>query len=249
MSISDSTLFAYLDCTLAADEQQRIATLAENDPGLARRIERQQRIAEAARDGFAKDLEEPVPDRWVAMIDSAMGEAYPGKIHSLAKHRAKNADLRLGWSGWQLGGAIAASLALGLYLGGTSVTPALIEERSDVMLASAPLAGALDGARSGVSVRIAGDRSVELLLSVRSRAGDYCREALVSAAGAGASRHLLACHSADGWRVVALSEGAPREAGYATATGASPLDAMIDSLGGEPLDSAAEAAAIERRWR
>ncbi|HEX8667195.1 MAG TPA: hypothetical protein VF727_02345 [Allosphingosinicella sp.] len=245
MTIDDQTLFAWIDGMLPAEEQARIARLVAEDPALAERVDRQEALAAAARESFRADLDEPVPDAWIARIDAALPAAGGGRVESLAAARERR---RLRWTGWHAGAAAAAALVAGLLLGRTTAGGGeLVGERGGVLVAAAPVAKALDGARSGLPVPLAGGRSLEIRLSLRSAAGDYCREALVS--GAGGGDHLLACRGKQGWRIAGLAHGAAARGGYEAVGGDSPLDPLLDGIGGEPLDAAAEQAAIAAGWK
>lgn len=246
MTIGDETLFAYLDGTLPPDEQRRIALAIAEDPALAERVERQAELAEAARDSFAADLDEPIPDAWIAAIDAAMPQAQTGQVASLAAARERK---RARWTSWQAGGAIAAALVLGLFLGNGAGGPGgdLVVEQGGALMAAAEVGEALDGARSGVAVQLAGGRSLDVQLSLKTPQGGFCREALLSAPGG--SDRMLACREDQGWRIAGLAHEAAGGTGYETVGGEGALDGLVDSLGGEPLDAAAEQAAIQRGWK
>lgn len=244
MSVSEETFYAFLDGTLAAEERERVAALIAGDRTLAVRLANQQVLAAAARASFSADLEQPIPPGWLEAIDSADLEP-SASVASLDVWRARRANR---WTGWHVGFAAAASLALGLYVQGPERSGSLIDDRDGVLLASASLHEALDIARSGVPLQVDDDRAIDVQLSMRSAAGDYCREALVSA-GAKASHHLLACRGGSGWQVVGLAPTAPAEAGYATASGDTPFDPLITSMGGEILDGEGERLAIIAGWK
>ena len=244
MTIDDKTLFAWLDGTLPPDEQQRVALALAEDPALAERIERHERLAEAAQDSFSRDLEEPIPDAWIARIDAALPQAGAGGVGSLAAARERR---RARWTSWQAGGAVAAALVLGLFIGrGPGEDPALVSERGGVLLASAEVGRALDEARSGVPVALGDGRSLDVQLSLRTPSG-FCREAVV--AGEEGANRLVACRGGEGWRVAGLAPEGAGTGGYQTVGGDSALEGVLDGLGGEPLDSPAEQDAIRRNWR
>jgi anti-sigma factor RsiW len=240
--ISDEAILRYLDGTLAADEQSDFAERLVSDPDLAARVERQEALEQAARESFRADLEEPVPDRWIAMIDAAMPAAQSGKLESLAAHRERRS---MRWQGWHVGAAAAASLAIGLLLNDFGAQP-LVREEGGVLIAGAPLRDALDGARSGVPVELASGGSLDVRLSLRNAQGRYCREAVV--ANSGAADHLLACREGEDWRVQGMIRSGGREGEYQTVAGDSPLDPLVDAMGGEMLDAAAETDAIRGGW-
>lgn len=244
MSISEETFHAFVDGILPAGERARVGAMIAADPALSARLVKQQELAGAARASFSADLEQPVPPAWLELIAGA-GVKHAGSVVSLDGRRARRPNM---WSSWHMGLAAAASLALGLVVGRPDGPDSLLEERDGVLLASASLSDALDGARSGVPVQIDDGRALNVQLSMRSAAGDFCREALVNA-GADRGSHLLACRARSGWHVVGLARAAPAEVGYATASGDTPLEPVISSLGGEILDATGERSAIAARWR
>ncbi|HEV2746431.1 MAG TPA: hypothetical protein VGW34_03930 [Allosphingosinicella sp.] len=246
MTIDDATLFAYLDGILDPADRQRVALAIASDTALAERVARQQELVRAAQASFAGDLEEPIPDRWIAAIDAALPATDAGSVASMAAARDRRAAR---WSNWQAGGAIAAALVLGLFFGrGIGATDGGIVAASGAsVMASAPVAEALDKALSGVPVRLAGSRSLDVQLSLRTAEGSFCREALISDSAHG--HRLVACREEGGWRVAGLAREEARGSGFETVGGDGPLDALVQGLGGEPLDAAAEQRAIAARWK
>lgn len=244
--ISDETLYAFIDGTLSKRESNRIAALIDADPSLARRVENQRALIDAARHSFEEDLRQPVPDSWVAMIDAKMLPATSNNVKSLAVRRLRR---KSGWHNWHLGAAAAASLVVGLYIGDIRSPDPLLQEQDGIMLASAGLADALGTGRSGVPVQLASGPSVDVQMSVRSSSGEYCREAIVSRPGSTADTNVLACRDDSGWRIVGIAQTPPRQMGYETASVRQPLDDLVSSVGGRVLDAQGEQAAIAADWR
>lgn len=244
MNGKEQMLFDFVAGRLEPEAHERFAALVATDPNLAQRVVRQQLLQRAARQSFEEDLVEPVPDAWVAQIDQALPGATTGKVESLAALRVRR---KLGWPKWQTGAAVAASLALGLYIGGSGKPPGEFGQGDGVLLASAPLSAALDTAPSGVPVELAGNRVFDVQLSLRDGAGRYCREAAIRGE-TGREEHLLACKEQSGWRIVGFAQADSPQEGYETAEGEKPLDTLISSIGGAPLDAQAEQKAIEQKW-
>lgn len=245
MRIDDETLFAFVDGTLPPDEQQRVALAIADDPALAERVERHERLAKVARESFSGDLAEPIPDAWIARIDGALPQGGVTGVASLAAARERR---RARWTTWQAGGAVAAALVVGLFIGrGAGEGSGLIAEHGGVLLASAEVGRALDQARSGVPVDLDGaGRSINVQLSLRTT-NAFCREAVV--AGDEGANRLVACRGDEGWRIAGLAPDGRGNGGYQTVGGETALEDVLDSLGGEPLDAAGEQDAIRRGWR
>lgn len=158
------------------------------------------------------------------------------------------------WSSWL---AMAASLALGVVVGATGgwLRPSGTGDSPDDPAAALLLAGtgpvlpemlgrSLASAPSGTDQSL-GQASLRPVLTFRDATGALCRQfALQSGA---ARTDALACHRDGRWQLEALARGEAAGTGYATAAGPSegPVAlAVADRIAGEPLDAAAEAAAL-----
>ena len=140
---------------------------------------------------------------------------------------------------------MAATLALGIGLGtlagDRSGAPVTIE--GGRMVAAAALGEALDTQLASASQPRG---AMRIGLSFRDRNNALCR----SFQGEGATG--LACRDGMQWRIEGIySADAPAASDYRMAAGSDPrLAALIDSvIAGEPLDAAAERAALANGWR
>ncbi len=93
MSIPDETLMAYADGTLAPEEATRVARGVAADPVLAERLGQLRAGGEAARGAFAGVLQEPVPDRLLAVLQRSAPQApvlqpVPAAEDRAARHAA-----------------------------------------------------------------------------------------------------------------------------------------------------------------
>lgn len=244
MTNNDDNIYRYVDGALPSDEEAVFAATVARDPNLAARVEAQHKLSQAARESFARDLEEPLPDRWVEMIDAAAPAFRSEKVESLAARRERRS---MRWKGWQVGTAAAASLIAGIMLGRVQSSNPLIEEKGGIVLASAPLQQALDEARSGVPLQFGSNRALDVRISLKTAAGDYCREAILTGSGDSAG-HLVACRRDGKWHVQGLAQTAKEEGAYQTVAGDSPLDSVVDAMGGEALDAEGERSALSRGW-
>lgn len=235
-AISDETLTAYADGELAAAEAARVRVAVEADPALAQRLAALREAREAARAAFAEVAREPVPARLIASVLAADAAA-------AAPPRAANAPA------WRMA-AIAAALAL--VVGGVAGAllapgPGRIAAPLDPLAPAGPaLAQALDGAASGEAVAFAGG-TVRLLASYPTGAGP-CRAFAIEGQAAASG---LACRADGAWHTrIVVARPAARE-GFVPASGDDPLvRELLDRLGAtQPLDAAAERAAIARGWR
>lgn len=246
MTIDEATLFSYLDGSLPQSERQRVEAHIAGDEELARRVAAHRALEHTARESFADELREPVPASWIAAIDDAMTASRASGVEHIVVARERR---RMRWSSWQAGGAIAAALALGVGLGWTmqGTQGQLVTERAGTLMASAPVAGALDGSMSGVPVKLPAGRVLEVQLSVRGADGRFCREALIH--DAAAAQRILVCRGSEGWQIAGLARTAAPGGGYRQVSGDGSLDALVEAIGGEPLDAAGEQAAIAAGWQ
>ena len=244
MSISDEELMAYVDGESDADTRIAIEAAVAADPQIAARIERQRALRRLIGDAYGDALHEAVPRRLLA---AARSQSASAPVVDLAEARAR----RRGPSAWTMAGAMAACLAVGLFLGqGPNLVgePALIEAT-----ASGPVArGGLDRALSDQLTAQQAGQAVQIGISFRSTDGRYCRTFKTSQ-----GRYLagLACREPKAWalRTVTTIPGEPKVAGnYSMA--ASPLPAPVaaavdQTITGESLDAAGEERARARGWR
>ncbi len=153
--------------------------------------------------------------------------------------------------------AMAAALAIGVVAGSQLVPGGLSPQPSGAPAAFRLAAGApvADGATarllstvaSGAGADLDGAR-LEPLLSFRDEEGRLCRQLRVS--GRDTTLDALACHDGRGWRIEALATRPAATGGYVTAAGPDEgpvAEAVGERIAGEPLDAAAEAAALAGR--
>lgn len=247
MRVSDEELGAYLDGECDAAEAARIAALIESDGELAARAERLRRDMALVQQAFAGMLDEPVPAALRAAVTPPEAAAEGTKVVDFAAARAARRPR------WLPPLAMAASVALGVVVGAVGFNgPAGDREAGLIMAATGrPVAGpelaaTLASARSGTSVTLA-EAVVKPVLSFRDETGRLCRQ--FSLRQAQALTNGIACAEGGSWRMVVLAEGVAAEGGeFVTAAGPAEaaIEATLDALMmGEPLDAAAEAAALK----
>jgi hypothetical protein len=175
-----------------------------------------------------------VPGRFAEMLC----EPEPAPVADFAAAREKRESRRglsrVHW-GWIAGPALAASLALAVFLPRSGDVP---EGH-----AGAQLASALD--QQLVATQPA-DADTRILLSFRDGEGRYCR-AFASEAQSG-----IACREAEGWRLHVTGEGAvtrPDDYRMAGGNAADILAEAQDMASGPALTAEEEAAARQRGWR
>ena len=266
--IDDETLMAYADDVLPQAERQRVEQALAADAGLRTRLEAFRATARllAPLDGT---LDEPLPPRLQRLAGARPAEAAPRASPASAPARAPHAaPSPLGaLVDWLFGsGRGLATAAAAFVIGGLVglVDPAGWRADQGPSAAGAPpaasqaqLARALDATPAGVPVGIGegpGRRTITPQGSVRTPAGEYCREYLsVPESEGSAPERGIACTLPEGgWQVrLLVAQPAPRPGEFRPASsGLAAFDALAAQVAqGEPLSPDEERRAIERSWR
>ncbi len=225
--IDEAMLIALVDGELDEVNRRRVERAVADDPALAQRLAQHRALRETLSGHYRPVAEEPVPDRFRALLTES--ETVVPMTRPVRR-----------WGGWAMGGAIAASLVLGLAVGrfsGGEAGP--IGMQGGTLVAQGELARALDGqlasAQDGATVRME--------LSFRRKGGGWCRSFDGAVAG-------VACRQDDGWQVQQILPGMTQGSDYRQASSAddrlmATVDALID---GAPVDAAGEKAAQAKGW-
>lgn len=231
MNISDERLSAFLDAELPEAEMDAIRQAVADNEELAERLAELAMVDDlVARSAAAIDTQPLSPG--VAQVLAASKPDARVIAFPMARRLRQLVQKNL---------AIAASVLLVAAIGAFQ----LLAPKQDHWQAIAEL---LETGGSGQQL-VAGDGSrLKARLSFRDQQGDYCRQFQLRDR-AGASEQI-ACRRQGEWQPVAsVPVKASAPGSYQTASGESPLDAQLDQMmSGEPLDAAAEAAAIASRW-
>ena len=231
--IDETMLIALVDGELDEVSRRRIERAVAEDPALAARLDMHVRLRDRLADHYAPIEAEPVPAAMRALLQ-AEAKVVPFARPVAARRHA-----------WMTGGAIAASLLLGLGIGhfsgggGGGDGPVAVEQGT--MVAQGELASALEtqlaSAQDSAPIRIG--------LSFRRKGGGWCRSF------EGQAISGVACRQEQGWQVQQLVPGSGQETAYRQASsGDVRLMATVDALmDGSPLDAAQEKAAKARRWQ
>ncbi len=243
MKITDEQLMAYADDELGADDAARVEAAIAAEPALADVVARHRALRRELRDAFAPSLDEPVPERLLALLR----EPVVSNVVPLATRREQPTARRWALPEWA---AIAAALALGIAVSQWALAPGgsgLVDGGDGGLVAGRDLSRQLDQQLAGDA--LAG--GIDVGLSFRNAEGAYCRSFVADASPPLAG---LACRRGDGrWQLPVLVESSPAPGGeLQQASSALPgavlaeLDARID---GEPLDASQERAARDAGWR
>lgn len=244
MKFSEETLMAYADNELDAKTRTAVEEAMATDPEVAKRVAQHKALRGKVRLAFDNVIEEPTPQR---LIDAARGVPAVRREGNVIPLRRKAAPPRA-WPQWA---SIAASLIVGVIIGQAMLRGSgsdLVTSRGGQLLANSVLSHALSEQLASTQT----DQSaVHVGVSFKSKAGTYCRTftAHESTTLAG-----LACRDHEGWRVQVLAQttSTPDNGlAYRQASSDLPksvLQAVDDSIAGDPLNAAAETAARDKNW-
>lgn len=231
MNVTPEELAAFADGELGEPRQGEIAAAVAADPALAAEIARHRALKERLSAHFAPILHEPVPEKLTALLPGGR----EAQVVDLATARQRRAARRIPRWGWIAGPALAASLALAVFLPrGGSVPDGY---------AGGKLADALD---SQLVASQASDAPTRVLLSFRNGGGQVCR-AFTDSAQSG-----IACRDANGWRLAATGAAATARQGDYQMAGSDAADLMakVQTMAAGPaLSAEQERAARSHGWR
>jgi hypothetical protein len=240
----EERISGFLDKELSSAEREQVEASIASDGALGEQVERLRRNDDLVRRAGASLAGDETPERFARLIDEAL--LRPNTQHGSTPPAPPSANDN--WTGrLRFGGALAASLVLGLLLG------TQLAGSNHEALISDPLAAGLEKVASGKGLRLASGQRFSPRLTFARQGGGYCREFSLVEGNANATG--LACRGKSGWNVEALVPGtaaASADEGYAVAEGpsASGVDELINAYrNGDPLDAKAEAKLIQRDWR
>jgi len=244
MKFSDEMLMAYADGELDLVSRAEVEAAMATDPEVARAVQRHRTLARRVQTAYQGVLDEPVPAALARLADAPV----TAPVVDLAAKRSAREATRAAPGRWRLPqwGAIAASVALGLFVGVLWMrTPGgPYTETADGLIAQ----GALDAALTGQLAGSLGTGGPRVGISFRDRGGAYCRTFHLQQEAPLAG---LACRSGDTWKLQVLAAATPLQGELqpAAAMPMAVLQAVDAAIEGEPLDAAAEMAARDAGWQ
>lgn len=225
MSITEEELAAFADGEIEGADRARVQAAVAADPALAAKVDQHRALRRALSDHFAPMLTAEAPTRLTDMLQPR------ADVIDLAAAREKRSAMRR-W-GWVAAPALAASLALALFMPRGDALPDGYAEGDLAQALETQLASAQDG------------EDTRILLSFRTGEGQYCR-AFTSTQADG-----IACRDATGWALVNEGSGSKAQDTEFRQAGSSQGDVLAmaqDMAAGPALDADAEAAARDAGW-
>jgi len=237
VTISPEELAAYADGELDEARAAEVAAAIAKDPALQREFDAHEALKAKLAGHFAAVLAQPLPEHLTGLL-KAPGKETPdkdAKVADFATARARRVSKRRlpDWR-WIVGPALAASLALALFLprGTDAPTTYAGEELADVLDSQL-----VAGQRADAETRI--------LLSFQASDGAYCR--VFSATDSSG----IACRDPTGWQLRELRAGASEQAGEYRQAGASHAELLARAQAmakGPALDDEEEEEARASNW-
>lgn len=257
MTVSTDELAAYADGQLSGEAEARVAAAIAADPALGARLEAEQRLRATLKRALDPVLDEPVPEDLTLMIaafaademEADMTDALPphepAPVLDLAVARRKREAARAAtrwpaWPGWPTGGAIAASLVLGVLVGTQFAANGPVTQKDGKLVASGALAKGLE-----TQLAAADDGDLKIFASFQRGGGDFCR------AFDDGSTSGIACKNRGDWVLERTFASGGSQASEYRQAGSSEGELMTAAQAmakGDALDPAQEKAAQARGW-
>lgn len=249
-TMDKARLAAFADGELSPEEAAAVVMHLADHPADQAYVDEVMAANIALARAFSAPLEEPVPDRFRALLmpeETAKSdlEKAPARTARILPFRARTVVVGL----MSAGLAAAAMLAVGV------VTPGSDGLKVGPVLGGSALETALNSQASGLPRAFEGGGQLSILATLPA-GQTVCREFELVSDSADEVQLGLACRDSSGWTVdVLLAETLAAPAGadgsYVPASGrdAGALDVWLDRRGaGMALDAAGEAALIGRGW-
>lgn len=239
MSVTREMLAAYADGELTPDQRAQVEAALAGDAALATELARHRALRDRLAAHFAPVAEEPVPDRLTAMLKSGGVEV----VDLAVARQDRKVHKVLATPRWWMGSAIAASLAIGIIVGGQMFGGGSVRDDGGRLMASGALEREL---QNGLSSARSQDGAARILLSYKARDGRYCR--VYSEQGAAG----IACRDADGWAIERMQAGVSDQSTQYRQAGSAEAEIMAaaqDMAADGPLDPETEKSAQARGWK
>ena len=232
MTFDRTTIAAYVDGELDLVSVKRLEKAMTEDAGLARAVEAERTLRARLSAHFDPVAEEPVPDRLAALLSGNVSLLDGQRSNKIARWYRPSV---MHW------GAMAASLVVGLMIGGTALNrdAGYVRDDGGVLVASGELADAL---QTQLASTQGTHPKVRIGTSFAAKDGGYCRTfESVSLDG-------IACRAGKDWQLKQTLSGNSASA-YRQASAGALAEAAAAMMAGEAMDAAAEKAAAEKGWR
>jgi hypothetical protein len=241
--VDPERLAAYADGELPPDEAAAVKAAIAADPALAEQLAAHRALRATLAAHFAPILDAPVPARLTDLLAPRESATVVDLAAARQSRAAVAAPAKRDRPRWAFGGALAASLALGLLFGTQLPRGGTITDSGGALVAS----GALDKALSTQLASAGEQGGTRILLSFRTAQGGYCR-GFESGATAG-----IACRAAGRWAILRSESTGGSEAASAYRQAGSAQAAIMaaaqEMAAGPALDETGERTARAAGWQ
>jgi hypothetical protein len=234
MTVTEDMLVAYADGEIDEVGRRRVEQAMAADPALADRIAAHMELRSLISGHYAPVAEEPVPDRFTALLSEGSKVVDIGEARTRRQRR---------WPVFINAAAIAATLVIGVVVGrGMAGPQGPVGVSGGTLVAQGALADALD---TQLAANQPGDATVRIGLTFRAADGRWCRS-FEEMAVAG-----VACRHDGGWRLEQAVPGRAQAGAYRQASGGDEriAQAVGTIISGDAADAATERAARDAGWR
>lgn len=232
MTYDRAKIAAYVDGELDIVSAKRIEKAMVDDPGLAKMVKVERALRTRLSAYFDPVAAEPVPDRLAALLSSNVSILNNQRVNKTT-HWYRPSVMQ-----W---GAMAASLVVGLMIGGTALNRDVgyVHDDGGALVASGDLANALQNQLASTQGT---NPDVRIGTSFEAKDGSYCRTF------ESASLDGIACHAGKDWQLKQMLSGDDASE-YRQASAGALAEAAAAIMAGEAMDAAAEKAAADKGWR
>ena len=231
MTFDRATIAAYVDGELDLIAAKRIEKAMADDAGLLQAVEQQRLLRSKLAGHYAPVLDETLPDRLAALLTSNVDDSLTRRREAVEVRRPAIAQ----WS------AMAASLALGLMIGGYAFDrdAGYVSDKGGNMVASGALSDALDTQLAATQTPAS---TIRIGTSFADQSGSYCRTFESTVVDG------IACNSGGDWQLRQTVSG-EKATQYRQASAGALAEAAAAMIVGEPFDAVQEKAAKDNGWQ
>lgn len=233
MTFDRAAIAAYVDGELDLVTAKRIETAMASDAGLAALMTQELGLRAKLAGHYAPVLDEALPNRLTALLG--------GNVDSSLSERRAAKTARWYQPSVMQWGAVAASLVVGVMIGGAALNhdAGYVRDDGGQLVASGVLAEAL---QSQLASAQGAKAEIRIGTSFAAKDGGYCRSF------ESASLDGIACNKGNGWQLRQTLSG-QGSSEYRQASAGALAEAAATMMAGEPLDAAGEKAVAEKGWR
>lgn len=254
-NFTDQELVSFINGDLNGVRAEELAMALDDDSALFDRLERLDPLSAEIKGAFDEVLAMPVPDRLREGILLSQENKASDNVISFTAAKAEKDSRRFRWPEYA---AMAASLAVGLVIGGQSgIFDPVAVDADTIIVASAngptlapAVAQFLATKAGGETQQLAGLGLARASISFRDGEDRFCRQFSIEAKATATDG--VACLSDGEWAVAAIGTRSIDGGDVRTASGdasSAVLAAVDEMIDGDPLDAGAEKAALDRLER